>query len=153
MMLIFSGCRHRSIKTVRGFSFLEIMLVVAIIGILVSLVSVNLVGQMSKSKITATKSQMNSIETALGMFEIDSGSYPTTEQGLMALVVRPSDLSEDEWSKYMKKLPQDAWRQDFIYRSPGENDSDFDLISMGKDKKEGTEDDIKLDAGDDEGDL
>ena len=152
-MFIFSGYRHRSIKAARGFSFLEIMLVVAIIGILVSLVSVNLVGQMNSSKVTATKTQMSNIETALGMFEINSGSYPTTEQGLIALVVRPSDLSEEEWSKYMKKLPRDSWRQDFIYRSPGKDDANFDLISTGKDKKEGTEDDININVDDSEGDL
>ena len=93
---------------------------------------------------------MKSIETCLTSFEMETGDLPTTEQGIEALIKRPSDVSEDDWSQYMQALPRDAWKQKFIYQSPGENGAAFDLLSMGKDKKEGTDDDIRLYANADE---
>jgi general secretion pathway protein G len=67
---------------------------------------------------------------------------PTTDQGLEALVRRPSDLPEDQWEQKMEELPKDAWGEAFIYRCPGEGEREYDLFSKGKDRKEGTEDDV-----------
>ena len=125
-----------------GFSFLEIMLVVVIIGIMVAVVGPRLAGQSKKAKITSTENQMANIKTALGIFEINVGDYPTTQQGLEALVTRPSDVSEDEWVQAMDEVPRDPWGNDFIYRYPGEHGADYDLISKGPDEQEGTDDDI-----------
>jgi general secretion pathway protein G len=128
----------------RGFSFLEIMLVVLIIGILVSIIGPNLLGKTGKARVKATKAQLKNVETALTTFEMEIGDLPSTDQGLEALVKRPSDVAEEDWSQYMPALPRDAWRQKFIYSCPGDEGRNFDLFSMGKDKKEGTDDDIWL---------
>lgn len=128
--------------TRRAFSFLEIMLVVMIIGIMLAVVGPRLVGKSQKAKITATRATMDGIGQALGMYEQDQGNFPTTEQGIEALVTRPSDVDEQTWSQYLKDLPVDAWNQPLKYASPGENGSDYDLISSGPDRRFGTEDDI-----------
>ena len=127
-----------------GFSFLEIMLVVLIIGILVSIIGPNLLGRTGKARVKATKAQLKNIETALTAFEMEIGDLPSTDQGLEALVKRPSDVAEEDWSQYMPALPRDAWNQKFVYNCPGDDGRNFDLFSLGKDKKEGTDDDIWL---------
>src|SRR5512133_1315261 len=93
----------------RGFSFLEIMMVVMIIGILVAVVGPKLLGKTEKARIQATKLQLKNVKTALNDFEMTVGSLPTTDQGLDALVHRPSDLPEDQWEQKMDELPKDAW--------------------------------------------
>jgi general secretion pathway protein G len=127
-----------------GFSFLEIMLVVLIIGILVSIIGPNLLGKTGKARIKSTKAQLKNVETALTTFEMEIGDLPTTDQGLAALVKRPSDVPEEDWSQYMPALPRDAWGEKLAYQSPGDNGAAFNLFSLGKDKKEGTDDDIQL---------
>ena len=126
----------------RGFTFLEIMLVVVIIGIMMAIVAPRFAGQSEKARRTAAKTQIESIKTALGLFEVKTGDFPTTEQGLEALVKRPSDVPEDVWVKCMDEVPKDPWRNNFIYRYPGEHGADYDLISVGRDKQEGTKDDV-----------
>jgi general secretion pathway protein G len=129
-----------------GFTLIEIMLVVVIIGILAAVVGPRIAGKSDQAKIQATKDQMKSIETALGMFEVKATRYPTTEEGLQALVTKPGDLSDEEWDgPYLtgeKTVPPDAYKQEFVYKSPGENGKEYDLFSKGKDKQEGTKDDI-----------
>jgi general secretion pathway protein G len=129
-----------------GFTFLEIMLVVVIIGILFSIVGPRLIHRAGKARIQATKAQMGNIKTALGMYEMHVGSFPTTAQGLKALFERPSDVSEDLWDgPYLdsKSALKDVWKHDFTYVCPGEHNKDtYDLSSNGADGKEGTEDDI-----------
>ncbi|MBN1868598.1 type II secretion system major pseudopilin GspG [Candidatus Sumerlaeota bacterium] len=134
-----------------GFSFLEIMLVVMIIGIMVAVVGPRLVGRSESARRVSTKSQMENIKTALGIFEVKTGDFPATDQGLEALVRRPTEISEDMWVKCMDEVPKDAWGNEFIYRCPGEHETDYDLVSMGKDKKEGTKDDITNFASEEEG--
>ncbi|MFH0794612.1 MAG: type II secretion system major pseudopilin GspG [bacterium] len=129
----------------RAFTFLEIMLVVTIIGILLAVVGPNLFGRAEKAKVTAAKAQMDSIKTALQHFEIDVGRFPTGQEGLKALVERPSDVFEDEWDgPYLQegKLPKDPWKQEFTYKCPPEHSRYYDLYSLGKDRQEGTDDDI-----------
>jgi general secretion pathway protein G len=131
--------------TKRGFTFLEIMFVVVIIGILASIVVPNLAKRASWAKIKATEASMKSTETALSTYEMKVGSYPTTEQGLEALVKCPSDVEKDDWgdSPYLREVPKDAYGQKFIYKCPGEHNPDeYDLYSTGNDRKDGTDDDI-----------
>jgi len=88
---------------------------------------------------------MKAIDTALSAYEMKVGDYPSTEQGLEALVKCPSDVEKEDWgdSSYLKDVPKDAWGQKFVYKYPGEHNVDeYDLFSKGRDRKEGTEDDI-----------
>ncbi|NQU41696.1 type II secretion system major pseudopilin GspG [bacterium] len=128
----------------RAFTFLEIMLVVVIIGILLSVVGPRLVGRTQRAQVQATKQQMSSVEQALGLYEMQVGGFPTTEQGLEALIRRPSDVDEDVWEKTWGKsaMPKDSWKQEFEYRYPGEHNEDYDLVSAGPDREFGTSDDI-----------
>lgn len=130
---------HRS-----GFTFMEIMLVVVIIGVLLALVGPSLVGRGEEARTTATRQQMKSIQAALTMYEIRLGMFPTTEQGLEALVRCPSDVDKEMWGdrSFMDRVPRDAWKRKFVYKSPGEHNADYDLLSLGRDGQEGTEDDI-----------
>lgn len=132
-------------RSPRAFTLIEIMLVVVIIGILAAVIGPRLSGQSDKAKIQSTKASMKGVDTALGMFEVRASRYPTTEEGLEALITKPNDLSEDEWDgPYIKdgQLPVDGYRREFIYRSPGESGREYDLVSKGKDGQEGTKDDI-----------
>ncbi|MCD6384733.1 type II secretion system major pseudopilin GspG [Candidatus Sumerlaeota bacterium] len=127
----------------RGFTFLEIMFVVAIIGILLSIAIPRFTGKAQRAKIRAAKFQIAQFKTVLGAYEMDVGSFPTTAQGLKALVERPPDVPEEDWhGKYIDSIPKDPWHQEYIYRSPGEHNPDYDLFSKGPDRQEGTEDDI-----------
>ena len=130
----------------RAFSILELLLVLVILGILAGIVIGNFSGQSSKAKITATKSQLSSLETALTSYEIEVGSYPTTQQGLDALRERPSNVSEDDYRKggYLTKdVTNDEWGNPWQYRYPGEKNEDgYDLYSFGPDGKDGGDDDI-----------
>jgi len=131
----------------RAFTFLEIMFVVVIIGILLAVALPRFSGQSNQARIQATRLQMGNIRTALAQFEMHVGRYPDTREGLAALVERPSGVSEELWEgPYLDaeggELPRDAWRNEFGYRSPGEHNRDYDLWSPGPDGREGTEDDI-----------
>jgi len=129
----------------RGFTLIEIMVVVVILGILAGLIVPRLMGRTEQAKRTKARVQMESMETALKLYKLDNGSYPTTEQGLQALVEAPAvgDLAK-QWRKggYLEKgrVPADPWDNDYLYLSPGVHD-DFDLISYGKDGQPGGEDD------------
>jgi general secretion pathway protein G len=130
-------------RSTRAFTFIEIMLVVLIIGILMGVVVPRMVGQTKSAKIKACKASIRNIGVALSAFEVRAGRFPTTQEGLQALVTKPSGLSDDEWEgPYLNEMPKDAWGQEFIYRSPGEHNADYDLISKGPDKQENTPDDI-----------
>jgi general secretion pathway protein G len=130
----------------KGFTFLEIMFVVVIIGILLSILAPRLVGKSEKARVMATKAQMNSIKTALQGYEMHIGAFPSTSQGLKALFERPSDVSEDDWDgPYLDgsySQLKDAWGHEFTYKQPGEHSKDYDLFSKGHDNQEGTDDDI-----------
>lgn len=128
-----------------GFTLIEIMIVVVIIGMLAALVGPRLIGQSDEAKIKTTKVQISQLEQTLGLFQLDNGFFPTTEQGLAALVNVPTIPPEPMNYKqggYMKKLPKDAWGREFIYICPGQH-GDFDIISYGSDGAEGGEGNAK----------
>ena len=123
----------RSARRMRGFTLIEIMVVVIIIGILISLVGTNIFPALEETEVTATEFQLQQIENALSLYRMKNARYPTTDQGLEALINPPGGES-----KYLDSLPQDSWGNDFQYRSPGQN-GDFDLYSLGRDGQEGGE--------------
>jgi general secretion pathway protein G len=122
----------------RGFTLLELLVVVVIIGLLVAYVGPKYFGQIGKSEIVAARAQIEAFEKALDTFRLDVGRYPTTEEGLDALVRRPESASA--WSgPYLKKaVPNDPWGRPFAYRAPSSKPGvDYDIVSLGKDGQPG----------------
>jgi general secretion pathway protein G len=126
-----------------GFTLIEIMIVVAILALLAALVGPRLMGQFDKAKVDDAKVQIRNLESALKFYKMDNGNYPTTEQGLKALVEKPAvGQIPKSWREggYLesRQLPQDPWKNDFVYLSPGEH-GDYDLYSLGADGLRGGE--------------
>ena len=120
----------------RGFTLLELLVVIVIIGLLAGYVAPRYFAQVGKSEIQVAKAQIDSFEKALDQFRLDNRRYPTPEEGLAALVEKPSGAPG--WGgPYLKKgVPADPWGHPYVYRSPGTK-GDFDVISLGKDGKPG----------------
>jgi general secretion pathway protein G len=133
----FAMPRHFSARP-RGFTLLELLVVMVIIGLLAGYVGPKFFGQIGKSEVKATRAQIDALTKALDQYRLDVGRYPSTEQGLAVLVTRPAD--EPKWSgPYLSKaLPKDPWGNDYQYRSPGEH-GEYDLLSFGKDGRPGGE--------------
>ena len=127
----------------RGFTLIELMVVIAILSMLAVLVVPKIVGHSDDAKITDAQVQIRNLETALKMYKLDNGVYPETEQGLQALVTKPTTGTEPR--KYReggylesKNVPKDPWGNDYIYLFPGEH-GDYDLYSFGPDGARGGE--------------
>ena len=128
----------------RGFTLLEIMVVIVILGILASLVVPNLMGNKEQADRQKAVSDIVALENALDMYKLDNNRYPTTEQGLEALVTKPQGEPEPRNYKsdgYIKRLPQDPWGGAYQLMSPGEHGK-IDVFSLGLDGEAGTDDDI-----------
>jgi general secretion pathway protein G len=128
----------------RGFTLIELMVVIVILGILAGLIVPRIMGRPEQAKQLKARMQIESISTALKLYKLDNGSYPSTEQGLQALVDQPATGTiPKNWRKggYLEKgkVPKDPWGNEFIYLSPGIHD-DFDLIAYGADGVAGGED-------------
>ena len=120
----------------RGFTLLELLVVVAIIGLLVGYVAPRYFSQLGKSEVTAARAQIDGLEKALDQYRLDTGKFPTTEQVLKALTAKPAD--EPKWrGPYLRKdLPPDPWGNAYQYKAPGTH-GDYDILSYGKDGQPG----------------
>lgn len=116
----------------RGFTLLELLVVVAIIGLLVGYVGPKYFGQLGKAEVKAARSQIDAIEKALDQYRLDVGRYPTSDQGLNALLTQPAGTAK--WNgPYLKKgVPPDPWNKPYLYKSPGEH-GEVDILSYGRD--------------------
>jgi general secretion pathway protein G len=131
----------------KGFTLIEILVVVIIIGILAALVIPKYAGRTEQARNAATKTQIDTLfSSALDMYEADNGNYPSTEQGLQALRVQPNtEPVPKNWKgPYLKKdVPLDPWGKPYVYTYPGtHNPGGYDLYSVGPDGQEGTDDDV-----------
>ncbi len=135
-----AGRTDRSARRSRGLTLIEIMVVVIIIGILVSVIAPNVMGRPDTARREVTRSDLLAIGNALDMYRLDNGAYPSTDQGLDALIAKPSGFPEPRnWGPepYLKKMPVDQWGNDFVYVSDG---GSFELASLAADGEEGGED-------------
>ncbi len=129
-------------RTQGGFTLIEIMVVVVILGILAALVVPQVMSRPDQAKVTVAKGDIKAIAAALDMYKLDNFAYPSTQQGLDALVKKPSGNPQPKnWNRdgYLKRLPKDPWGNDYQYLSPG-TQGQFDLYSFGADGKPGGSD-------------
>ena len=125
----------------RGFTLIEVMVVVVILAILAGIIVPRIMGRPEEAKRIKAQVDIKAIEEALNLYKLDNGSYPTTEQGIEALVKRPETSPiPPKWKEggYLAKVPSDPWGKDYQYLSPGEH-GDFDLYSLGSDGQPGGE--------------
>jgi general secretion pathway protein G len=135
----YSGLRP-SLLVQRGFTLIEIMVVVIIIGILAAIVAPNVIGRVDDAQVTKAKAEIANIENALKFYRLDNFTYPTTEQGLEALVTKPADPNIRNWKQggYLPSLPNDPWGNAYLYLNPG-NNGEIDVYTLGRDGRPGGE--------------
>lgn len=121
-----------------GFTLLELLVVMVIIGLLAAYVGPRYFAQIGKSEQKTAKAQIEAFGKALDTYRLDTGRYPSTEQGMAALVVKPNDEPKWQGPYLQKQVPLDPWGKPYVYRSPGQN-TEFDLLSNGKDGQPGGE--------------
>ena len=140
-----NGIQNKNVKleAAKGFTLIEIMVVMVILGLLVAIVAPNIMGRSDQARVTVAETQLSNIANALDLYRLDNGHYPSTQQGLEALVSKPSGTPEPKnWNPegYMNSVPEDPWGNEYQYISPGV-DGPYDLYSFGSDGQEGGEGD------------
>lgn len=130
-----------------GFTLIEIMVVVVIIGLLAAIVAPNIIGRIDQAAVARSRQDIRAIESALNLYRLDNFKYPSTDEGLQALVTKPSDASAPNWKSggYLARLPKDPWENPYLYLYPGQR-GEIDIFSYGADGQEGGED-INADIG------
>ncbi len=139
-LLVVEKKMNKKMNVQKGFTLLEVMVVVVILGILASFVVPNLLGNKEKADQQKAITDIVALENALDMYKLDNSVYPTTDQGLEALVTKPSSPEPRNYRDggYIKRLPSDPWGNDYQYLSPGDNGS-IDIFTLGADSQEGGE--------------
>jgi general secretion pathway protein G len=129
------------IKSEAGITLIEMTITIAIIAILGIVVAPRLFEIPQKARVTAAKQQIQLFELALSQYDSDNGTFPTTEQGLEALVKKPANAELNKYNErgYIQKIPKDPWGKDYIYISPGTHGNDYEIMSYGADGQEGGE--------------
>ena len=122
----------------QGFTLLEIMVVVVIIGLLAAAVVPQLMGNVDRAAIQRAKQDVRQIENSLNLYRLDNFRYPSTTEGLQALVSNPGEANAPNWRQVLKSIPRDPWDQPYHYASPGQH-GDFDVFTYGADRQEGGE--------------
>jgi general secretion pathway protein G len=142
------GSRRPGARRARGFTLIEIMVVVIIIGLLASVVVLNILPNVDKAKVSKAKQDIQSMELALSEFYLDNSKYPTSEQGLAALAQQPTDPSIKHWKPggYLERVSKDPWGNPYLYVYPGTHGKAFDLYTLGADGQPGG-DGINADIG------
>lgn len=135
-MKIFTPSR---VVTQRGFTLIELMVVLAIIGMLAAMIVPNVLGRADDARITVARTDVSNLTQALKLYKLDNQRYPSTEQGLKALIQKPTTTPiPNNWRPYLEKLPKDPWDQPYQYINPGIR-SDVDVLSLGADGQVGGE--------------
>lgn len=122
-----------------GFTLIEVMVVVAILGILATIVMTNVIGKDDQARVTTTKASLSAVAKALDMYKLDNHKYPTTDEGLGALVEKPASAKTWPDGGYLSRLPEDPWGHPFQYVYPGGGGRKYDLYSLGADGADGGE--------------
>ena len=122
----------------RGFTLIEIMVVVVILGILAAILAPNVIGRIDDAQISRVQQDLRAVENALKLYRLDNFSYPTSEQGLEALANKPSDPNIKNWKSrgYLDRLPKDPWGNSYLYLNPG-NNGEIDIYTFGRDGRPG----------------
>ncbi len=133
--------RRSARRLERGFTLLELMVVIVIIGVLAALIAPQVLSKVGQAKITAAQSDISTLMNALKIYKLDNGRYPSADQGLQALVTKPTTGSiPTNWKSYLDKLPDDPWHHPYQYANPGVH-GEIDVFSFGADGQAGGEGD------------
>jgi general secretion pathway protein G len=138
-MTIFKRSKINRRRRRAGVTLIEMLVVVTIIGLFVALVAPGMFKRADAARITATRSQIHNFMTALGAYKLDTGLFPTTEQGLAALRVKPNDLNNWNGPYMPQDIPKDPWGHDYAYKYPGDHGDEPEIISFGADGQPGGE--------------
>lgn len=122
----------------RGFTLIEIMVVVVIIGLLAAIVAPNLIGNIDRAAVTRARADIRTIDNALNLYRLDNFRYPSSDEGLQALVANPGEANAPNWKQYLRSVPSDPWNNDYLYASPGRQ-GDYEIYTFGADGQEGGE--------------
>ncbi|MBS0613857.1 MAG: type II secretion system major pseudopilin GspG [Proteobacteria bacterium] len=132
---------ERNRRRLQGFTLIEILVVVVILAVLGAMVVPKILENVDKARVTRAQSDIRAIETALDLYRLDNFKYPTTEQGLAALVKQPADptITNYRAGGYLKAIPKDPWNNPYLYQAPGRDGAEYEIRSLGRDGKEGGE--------------